>query len=132
MQHCQRQVGGLVPHLSLLVFEDDVIDAGAVVDGARLPEGDVLAGDVLQLDGDVLEHVTEPRPLILGHAPDEPPRFAVAAPMLVQPREALDEGVDEALAESHGRPVLDVAQVDFEANDREVGVDAGADEGAAV
>src|SRR5690606_14144787 len=99
--------------------------------GARLPEGDVLAGYVLQLDGDVLEDTAEPDPLVFGHAPDEAARFAIRAAVLPKPRQPVDEGVDEAEPEPHGGPRLQFAQVELEADDREVGVDGGADEGAA-
>jgi hypothetical protein len=67
-----RQFAGLDALVALLVL----VDHGrrrAVGAAARLAEGDVLAGDVLQLDGHVLEHMAEPGALVLGMRRMKPP-----------------------------------------------------------
>ncbi len=120
------QSAGLEADVLLLVLVEDVVPpvrAGA----AGLAEGHRLAGHVLQLDGDMLEDVPHPGALVLTQPPDEPARLAVGAAVLVQPRQRLDETVDEGRPELGGRPRLERAEVHLETDDGEVGVQAGAD-----
>src|SRR5690606_36542557 len=77
-EEAPRQRARLQPHLALLVLVDHVVLAGRAR-RARLPERDVDAGDALELEGDVLPDVAEPRPLVLGHAAGEPAGLAVGA-----------------------------------------------------
>ncbi len=89
---------------------------------ARLAEGDVLAGDVLQLDRDVLEHVAEPGALVLVHAADEAAGLAIRAAVLGEAGQGRDQPVDEAFAEPGRRPGLEFAEVEFQPDDRKVRV----------
>ena len=73
---------------------------------ARLAEGDFLARDVLQLDGDVLEHVAQPGAFVLAHAAEEAAGFAVRAAVLGQARQRGGQRIDEGGAQSAGRPLL--------------------------
>src|SRR3546814_2944537 len=56
---------------------------------------DRLAGDVLQFDRDVLEHVTEPGALVLAHAPDEAARLAVRAAVVGETGQRRDQSSEE-------------------------------------
>ena len=94
---------------------------------AGLAEGHRLAGDVLQLDGDVLEDVPHPGALVLGQPPDEPAGLAVGAAVLLQPRQRGDEAVVERRPELPGGPLLQLAEVHVEPDDGEVSVEARAD-----
>ena len=107
----------------LFVLVDDVVLAGLAV-AARLAEGDLGAGDVLQLDRHVLEDVAHPGALVLAAAADEAPGLAVGAAVLCRPGSALEQAADEVLpepAEGHSSS----PQVDGQANDREVRVETG-------
>ena len=79
-----------------------------------------------------MQHMSQPGPLIFGHAANEAAGFAVRTAVVLQPRETFHQRVDEAASEPHRGPCLERPEVEFEANNREVGVDAGADEDAAV
>ncbi len=102
-QQAQRQLAGRDAFLALGVFIDDGVEARAI-QAARLAEGDVLAGDVLQLERHVLEHVAEPGALVLVHAADETAGLAIGAAVLGEAGQGRDQAVDEALAELAGRP----------------------------
>jgi hypothetical protein len=68
----QREFAGGDALLLLRVFVHHRIHARSLVaDAAGAAEGDVLAGDVLQLDRDMFEHVPEPGAFVLAHAADE-------------------------------------------------------------
>ena len=62
--------------VALRVFVDHAVDAGLVC-ATRLAEGHVLAGDVLQLDRDVLEHVAEPRAVVFAHTAEKAAGFPI-------------------------------------------------------
>ena len=112
--------------VALLVLVDDRVDArrsGA----ARLAESDLLAGDVLQLDRHVLEHMTEPGALVLAHAAEEAARLVVGTAVLRETRQCRGQCVDEAGAETCRRPLLEVTEVELEPDDREMGVERRAD-----
>ena len=74
------------------VAEDDLVDAGGVgVDG--LAEPDLHAGDELQLEREVLDHVTEQR--ALAHALDEAAALVLRAAVLLQAGDELEQRVGE-------------------------------------
>src|SRR5262245_26177707 len=76
-----RQASRLGPDLGLRVLEDDLVLPG-VPRRPRLPEGDFDPRDVLELDRHVLQHVTEPGPLLLGQTAYEAARLPVRAAVL--------------------------------------------------
>ena len=121
-----RELRRLEPFVLVLVLEDHVVDA-RLVGAARLAEGDPYSCDVLQFDRDMLEHMPEPGALVLGHAADEATRLAVRTAVLVQPGQSGEQAVDERAAEPRGGPLLERAEVELEADDREVRVERGAD-----
>ena len=91
------EIAGRDALLLLRVLVDHVSRRRAIVaDAARLAERDVLAGDVLQLDRDVLEHVAEPGAVVLAHAADEAAGLAIRAAVVGQARQRRDQPVDEA------------------------------------
>ena len=118
-QQPQRQFAGGDAFVALRVFVDDRVDARRA-GAARLAERDVLAGDVLQFDRDVLEHVAEPGAFVLAHAAEEAARLAIRAAVLGEAGQGGGEPVDERAAEPAGGPVLELAQVEFEPDDGEM------------
>ena len=108
--------GGLADPL-LLELVDHVVLAG-LTRTARLAEADLRAGELLHLDRHVLEHVPEPRPLVLREAPHEPPRLAVRAGVRVERGQRGEQALVEAI-ELAGRPVLERAEIDGQPHDRE-------------
>ena len=103
------------------------VDARALVDAACLAEGDVFAGDVLQLDRDVLEHVAQPRPLAFAHASEKAARLAIGAAVLGEAGQCDGEPVDVTGTEPAGGPGLQFAQVELETDDRKPRVVRGSD-----
>src|SRR5690606_3903213 len=109
--------------LALLVLVDHGVHARAVLaDAAGATEGHVLAGDVLQFDGHVFEHMAQPGALALAHPADEAARGLVGTAMLGQPRQRLDQAVDEFAPQAPGRPCLEGLQVEQQADDRKMRV----------
>src|SRR6202011_2511217 len=90
-------------------------------------EGNRFAGDVLQLDRDVLEHVAEPGALTLAHAAEKAARLTVGAAVLGKPGERRGQRIYERGAQSPGGPRLQGTEVQLEANDGEARVERGAD-----
>ena len=125
-QQQQPELAGLDADFRLLELEHDLVDARGSR-RARLAEGDARARGVLQLDRDMLEHVAQPGALVLGQAADEAARLAVGAAVLAQARECFDQSIHERFAQLHARPLLQLAEIDDEADDGEVGVKAGAE-----
>ena len=117
-EQAHGELAGGDAFLALGVLVDDGVEARPV-EAARLAERDVLAGDVLQLEGDVLEHVPEPGALVLVHATDEAARLAVGAAVLGEAGEGGDEPVHEFLAEAARGPGLELAEVQLQPDDRE-------------
>jgi hypothetical protein len=116
----------LEPDLLLLILVDHVVVARGAV-GAGLAEGHRLAGHVLELDGDVFQDVAHPGARVLREPPDEPARLAVGAAVLLQARQRGHQAVREPAPQPHRGPVLQLAEVDVEPDDREVGIEVGAD-----
>ena len=85
MEQLQAELARLQADLRLLVLVDDEVLAG-LAGATGLAEGDRRAGDVLQLDRDMLEHVAEPGALALVQPADEAAGLAVGAAVLVQAR----------------------------------------------
>ena len=63
---------------------------------ARLAVADRRAGEALELDRHVLQHVAEPGPLVLRHAAHEAAGLAVGAGVLAQRGDRRQQPVDEA------------------------------------
>jgi hypothetical protein len=120
-QQAQREFAGLQPLVPLFVLVDHVVHALGT-GAARLAEGHLDPGDVLQLDRHMLEHVPQPGPLILGESADEATGFAVAAAVLVQTGEGSQQRLDELGTEAGGRPRFEGAEIEPQADDREMGV----------
>ena len=105
---------GLEPDLLLAILVDDVVVA--LRSGrAGLAVAGLGAGEVLQLEGDVLGDVAEPGPL--AEPADEAAATAQRAGVVVERREHADEGVGE-VRDRVARPALEVAEVDEHPDDR--------------
>ena len=131
VQQVERDVGRLDAHVLLLVLEHHVVHARARR-FPRLAERHLHARDVLELDRDVLQHMPEPGAFILRHPPDKPARHAVRAPVLVQPRQRLEQLRDESRAEPARGPLFELTEVELQADDGKVRVMARADVGRPV
>jgi hypothetical protein len=130
-QQSHRQFAGRDAFLAFRVLVHHGVEAG-LVEAARLAEGDVFTGDVLQLERHVFEHVTEPGAFVLVHAADETAGLLVGAAVLGKAGQGLDQAADEGLAELGRRPGLQFAEVELQPDDREAGVVGGADVDGAV
>ena len=119
----EREIAGGFGDPLLLVLVDDVIAARRAF-AARLAEHDLRAGDLLQLDGDVLEHVAEPRPAVLVQTPHEAAFGAEGAGVAVQARNRREEPCVEAV-DPGARPLLELAEIDGQADDREASIQTG-------
>ena len=86
-QQAQPELARGDAFVTLRVFVDDRVDAG-LVGAAGLAERDVFAGDVLQLDRDVLEHVPEPGAFVFAHAPEKAAGLAIRAAVFGQAGQA--------------------------------------------
>jgi hypothetical protein len=111
-------------HLLLVAVDDVVLPARQVV-APRLAVADRRAGEPLELEGDVLQHVPQPRPLVLGHPPHEASRLAVGAGVLAQRGDRRQQAVHEA-GEAAGRIILQLAEIDAQADHLAQGVEVGA------
>jgi len=121
----QPRLGGLEPHRLLVVAEDDVVLAARQVVAARLAVADRGAGEDLELQRHVLEDVPHPGPLVLGQAAHEPPRLAVGAGMGGEGRDRREQPVVEP-RQLGGRVVLQLSEVDAQADHLAQGVQVGA------
>ena len=127
-EQAQGQFAGFDAFFALRIFVHDRIHAGLAVDAARLAEGDVFAGDVLQFDGDVFEHMAQPGAVAFVHAADEAAGLAVGTAMLGQAGQGRDQRGHEIGPEPAGRPGFQGAEVELEADDGEMGVQGRPDE----
>ena len=98
---------GLDADLLLAVLEDHVV-AAVLAGAAGLAVADVRAGEVLELQGDVLGHVARPGPV--PEPRDEAAAPAEGAGVLLEGGQQLDEGVHEA-RDPVARELLEHAQV---------------------
>ena len=78
----QREVPRRQPDLLFHEAVDDVVLPLGQMLAARLAEGDRRAGEDLELDGDVLQHVPHPGPLLLAQAAHEAAVLAIGAAVL--------------------------------------------------
>ena len=110
-------LAGLDPDALLAELVDHVV--AAVLAGApRLAVADVGAGEVLELEGDVLGDVAHPR--AVAEPRDEAAAAAEAAGVVLEARQQADEGVGEA-RDLVRREVLEDAEVDDHPDDRLAG-----------
>ncbi len=123
-QQPKPKIAGRDPFIALRVFIHDCIKARRPC-AARLAEGDFLAGDILQLDGDMLEHMPEPGTLILAHPAKKAAGFAVGTAMLREARQRFAKRVDKFLAQATGGPGLQSPQIQLQANDRKARIQRG-------
>ena len=130
-QQAERQFARGNAFLALGILIDDGIEPRAI-HAPGLAEGDVLAGDVLQLERHVLEHVAEPGALVLVHAADEAAGFAVGTAVLGEAGQCRNQAVDETLAELARRPGLERAEVELQPDDWKARVVRRADIDGAV
>jgi hypothetical protein len=85
MEEGKAEPPGFYPDLFLLVLIDDVIVARRAV-RAGLSKGDGLTGDILKLDGNVLQNVSHPGAFPLDETAHEAARLAVGAGVALEPR----------------------------------------------
>ena len=109
-----RHPAGLQPDGLLAVLEDAVVLAD-LAGAAGLAVADVRAGEVLELERDVLGDVADPRPL--AEPGDEPAAAAERAGVVLEGRQQRDQRVGE-VRQQVGRVRLEHAQVDQQADDR--------------
>ena len=108
------RLAGLDPDLLLAVLEDHVV-AAVLAGAAGLAVADVGAGEVLELERDVLRHV--PDPGALAEPRDEPAAPPERAGVVLERRQHADQRVDEA-RDLVARELLEHAEVDDLADDR--------------
>ncbi len=118
----QAELAGRDAFVALCVLVDDRVHARCA-GTARLAEGDALAGDVLQFDCHVLEHVAQPGAFVLAHAAEEATRFTIRAAVFSQAGERGRKPVDERIAQPAGGPLLELAQVELNTNDWKMSVE---------
>src|SRR5258706_10390371 len=107
----------LDPDDLLAELEDDVV--AAVLAGAPgLAVADIRAGQVLELEGDVLADMAGPGALL--EPGDESAAPAEAAGVILEARQEVDEGVGEA-RDPVRREVLEDAKIDDHPDDRLAG-----------
>jgi len=136
-QQAQAQFTRFDAFVALLVLIDHGVDARAAAIGihaARLAEAHFLAGDVLQLNGHVLQHVPQPGALLLfrlGAVATQPAHKAAgggkAASVCVQAGQRSQQAVDEGGAQARCRPLLELAEIEHQLDDRKVRVERRAD-----
>ncbi len=130
VQKLDGQIGRGFAYALFFELEHHVVDAdGSGASG--LAENDVGAGEVLELDGDVLEHVAEPGAAVLREPTYETARALVGARVGAQGGHGLEKTVDEARDLGAG-PVFERAEIDRETHDGEVRVEAWAAVNAAL
>jgi hypothetical protein len=99
-----------------------VVLAARQIVAARLAVGDTGAGEALELNRDVLQHVAEPGPLVLGHAAHEAAGRIVRAGVLAEARHQREQPLVEA-GQTQRRVLLQLAEVDPQADHRPQGVE---------
>ena len=125
MQQLEGQLARLQADILVLVFVDHGVDA-MLAGRPRLAKGDVGAGDILHLNGAVLQHVAHPGSFVLSEPAHETARLAVRAAVLVQTGQGLEQRADKPWPQPTGGPVLEWPEVNRVTDHREQGVNAGA------
>ena len=120
------RLAGLDADLFLAVLEDHVVPA-VLAGAAGLAVADVRAGEVLELERDVLRDVPDPR--ALAEPRDEPAAPAERAGVVLERRQHADQRVDEA-RDLVARELLEHAEVDDLPDDGLAGPVVGAAEDA--
>src|SRR6187402_1021349 len=126
MQQVERNIGRFETHVLLLVLEHHVVHTNAIR-AARLAKRDLDARFVLQLNRNVLQHMSKPRAFVFSHATYKAARFAVRASMLAQSGKRRQQAVNESVAEPSCRPRLERTEIENEADDGEMRIMARAD-----
>ena len=121
-----RDLAGLDADCLLAVLVDDVVVA-VLAGASRLAVADVGAGEVLELEGDVLGDVAGPGAFLEPR--DEAAAAAEGAGVVLEARQEVDQGVGEA-RDLVGRELLEDAEVDHHPDDRLAGPVVGAAEDA--
>ena len=120
----QREIPRRQAHRLLDVAVDDVVLPLRQPLAARLAEGDRRAGEHLQLDGDVLQDVPHPGPLVLFHPPHEAAVLAVGAAVLAEGGDHLQQAVGEPRQLDRGK-ILQLLEIHPQADDGPEGVEVG-------
>ena len=89
--------------VALRVLVDHGVETGRT-GTARFAEGDLFARDILQLDCDVFQNVTEPGSVVFAHAPQESAGHLVGTAMFGKTGQRLRQGIDELRSEAARGP----------------------------
>src|SRR5258706_2261509 len=114
IHEADRELAGVDSDARLAELVDHVV-AAVLAGAARLAVTNVGAGEVLELEGDVLGDVAGPGSI--AEPRDEAAATAEAAGVVLEAREELDEGVGEA-RDLVRRVVLEDAEIDDHPDDR--------------
>ena len=116
----QRVAAGGEADLLVAIGVHDVVDPGPALDRAGLAAGRPVAGEPLQLQGDMLDDMAEPRPLLQPLHEAAAPAVRAAVPL--QPRQPPEEPVGKALDPVAG-PILQPPQIDLDTDHGRVAVE---------
>jgi hypothetical protein len=121
-QFDRRPAGGPAQALAFIGIED-VVDAGSAAHRARLAARRPRARQGLKFEGDVLDHVAQPG--AIAHSKHQPSRRLVGASVLAEARQGGEKLVDD-VRKAIGRPGLQRAEIQLDADHRLVGVEVRA------
>ena len=117
------QLPGSQTHPLVLVAVDHVVAPRLTLDAARLSAAQVMAGLLLQLQGDVLGDVTQPG--AFAQALDEATLDPARAAVILQRGEELEEPIGESV-DRVGRIVLQHTEIHDQVDRRLIGPDVAA------
>lgn len=109
----ERQAPGQKTDILLTIGEHDIVDAELSLHGAGLAPCHTGGDQGLELEGNMLGHMTKPRPLL--KAPHEAAALMKAAAMLVQSRQGRQEALGKS-GQSVGRPFLQGPEIQLDTN----------------
>ncbi len=126
-QQPHRQFARRKADIALMVLIDHVVltdNPGA----ARTAKGDIRACNILHFYCAMLQHMTQPGPVILLQTTHKAARFPIRAPMFRKTRKGRDQPVGKRGSDFRGWPVFQNTQIDDVSYDREACPDIRADE----
>ncbi len=115
VDQAQRGIAGGEPDRLVAVAEQHVVDAGSPLHRAGLAAGHRRAGERLQFQRQVLDHVPDPGPFL--ETAHQAARGLVAASVLAQPRQQGDEPLGES-GQAVGRPRLQATEIQLQPDHR--------------